>query len=480
MAEARSLFDDLESDPESDRQQRERERPAAPAPEPPPPQVLTVGQLSSEIRARMEGMGRVSVEGEVSRVKRATSGHVYFDLKDAEAVLACVIWRSNVARAARFELEPGDKVVAHGRLDVYPPRGTYSLNVQRLERSGLGALLAKFEEQKRELKERGWFDRARPLPPMPRMVGVVTSRDGAALRDFLRTRSLRWPLYPVRLAHAPVQGPGSAAEIGAAIGRLDRSGVDVIVVCRGGGSLEDLWAFNELPVANAIRAASVPVVSGVGHEVDNTLADLVADHRAHTPTDAAQRVIPDRAALEQDLERLSAWLAQAMGACLEHRAERLARLARSRVLRDPRWITLDRARTLRELGRRLQVGVRSTSESRLGRARDAHRRLQSRSPRWLLDERAARLSRAAGRLSGLAERRVVAGARRVEVAAARLDAYSPLKILGRGYSITTREGDPGPLREASAVSPGERIRTRLHRGEVESEVRRVRADEEEA
>ncbi len=440
MASTRSLFDEV---PPGDR------GPATPAePGVRSPRVFTVVQLTREIRGRMEQLGRISVEGEISRVTRAASGHVYFDLRDVDAKLACTIWRSSVKAAARFELEEGMQVVAHGRLDVYAPRGTYSLNVQRLEQSGIGALLVKFEQQKLELKERGWFDRARPLPSCPKVIGVVTSRDGAAFRDFLRTRSLRWPLYPVRLAHTPVQGPGAALEIAEAVRRLDHSGVDVIVLCRGGGSLEDLWAFNELPVATAIWDASVPVVSGVGHEVDTTLADLVADRRAHTPTDAAQTVIPDRGALTGELERLAAWLAQAMDGALCRRAERLARAASARVLREARWITAERERDLRELTRRLQA----------------------RSPGRQLESRAARLQRAVTVLPGLLERRLEDRGRKLELASAQLEAFSPLKILGRGYSITTRSGASSPIRAATTLQPGDELSTRLHEGTVISKV----------
>jgi len=274
------------------------------------PHLYTVRELTLDIKSRVEGLGRIGVEGEVSRITRAASGHLYFTLKDADAVLSCSIWRSRIARALPFELEEGMHVVAHGTLDVYAPRGTYSLQIDRLEPRGLGALLVRLEALKVELKERGWFGRERPVPAWPRPIGIVTSRDSAAFQDFLRTRSLRWPGYPVRLAHTRVQGPGAAEEIADAIARLDATGVDVIVLARGGGSLEDLWSFNELAVAEAIWNASVPVVTGVGHETDVTLADHVADLRAHTPTDAAQQVIPDRTELEDQLERLGGYLAQ--------------------------------------------------------------------------------------------------------------------------------------------------------------------------
>jgi exodeoxyribonuclease VII large subunit len=317
------------------------------------PRAESVTQFTRRIARELTGLGRVRVEGELAGLKRATSGHVYFDLKDAGARLSCVVWASHVARVGRFQPKEGDRVVASGKLDLYAPRGSYSLVVDRLEPGGVGERLARLEAVKAELRARGWFDRSRPLPSLPRIIGLVTSRDGAALRDFLRTRSLRWPGYPLRLVHTPVQGPGAAAAIAAAIGRLAASGVDLIVVVRGGGSLEDLWAFNEEPVARALFECPVPVVTGIGHETDVTLADLVADHRAHTPTDAAQTVIPDRAQWLQGLERLGQHLLQAMSAALERRAEALERLRSGRALRSADWILGDRGRELGHLWARL-------------------------------------------------------------------------------------------------------------------------------
>ncbi len=409
-------------------------------------EVWSVGELTRRIGALVGSLGRVAVEGEVSRVTRATSGHVYFDLKDLDAKLACRLWKSQVARALKGELREGDKVIAHGKLDVYPPQGAYSLIVDRIEPAGLGASLVQLEALKAELRARGWFDRKRPLPALPRVIGVVTSRDGAALQDFLRTRSQRWPLYPLRLAHAPVQGPGAAAEIARAIQRLDASGVDVIVVCRGGGSLEDLWAFNELPVAEAIFGASVAVVSGVGHETDVTLADFVADVRAHTPTDAAQRTIPDRAALLEALARAAGHLSQAIDGVLGARAQRLALAARARVLRDPGWIHLDRAEALARLLHSLRLALARAGQEAKLRAGELHRRLERHSPRLSLESSAARL----------------------ELFAGKIEALSPLAILARGYSITTRARGGGALRDPAHLSPGEELETRLARGRLRS------------
>ena len=439
------------------------------AAEGPASRVQTVRELTRRIEGQLSGLGRVSVEGEISRITRAASGHLYFDLKDLDAKLACTIWKSQVASAARFELREGLQVVAHGKLDVYAPRGTYSLNVQRLEPAGIGALLAELERRKQELKQRGWFDRKRPIPAFPRRIGVATSRDGAAFQDFLRTRTLRWPLYPVLLAHTPVQGAGAAAEIARALGRLDQAGVDVIVLCRGGGSLEDLWAFNEPAVAEALWNSRTPVVCGVGHETDVTLADLVADRRAHTPTDAAQVVIPERAALVEELLTARDHLARAVDLALEERGQRLSRAAGSRVLRDPRTLVGMRRERLGRLSSSL--GARAARRLSQGEQRvfAATRALERASPAARLAAAAARLQSLRVALAGAAVRLLERRQASTVRAAAQLEALSPLGILARGYSITSR-ADGGVLLDAAAAAPGEVLSTRLRTGSLISRV----------
>jgi exodeoxyribonuclease VII large subunit len=442
--------------------------------------VFTVAELTHEIKRSLDRLGRISVEGEITRIMRAASGHMYFELKDIDAKISCTIWRSQVATAVRFEISEGMQVVAHGKLDVYGPRGTYSLNVQRLEQRGIGALLAKLEELKRDLKSRGWFDRKRALPSMPRLVGVVTSRDGAAFQDFLRTRTLRWPLYPVRLAHTSVQGAGAAREIADAIRRIDASGVDVIALIRGGGSLEDLWAFNELAVAEAIWQTRAPVVSGVGHETDVTLADLVADHRAHTPTDAAQTVLPDRAALVEEIERLANHMMQAMDELLAAREERLERAARAPVLRDPRWLLGERERTLGHAERALRLALAGTLDRSAARLELASRRLQRHHPRLLLERERATIESLASRMRVAMTNSCGVRERRLELAASVLSATSPLHVLARGYSITRRAGDARPLTSSDALALGDEIETRLARGSIVSRVEKRGPSEGEA
>ncbi len=432
--------------------------------------VLSVTALTRRIGAALDGLGRVAVEGEVSKVQRAASGHVYFELKDLDSKVACAIWRSQVASALRFDLREGAQVIAHGKLDVYGPKGGYSLIVQRLEPAGLGALLAKLEALKQELRTRGWFDRKRAIPHWPRCIGLVTSRDAAAFADFLRTRSQRWAGYPLRFTHTAVQGQGAAAQVARAIERLDASGVDVICVVRGGGALEDLWAFNELAVAEAIWNSRAPVVSGVGHETDTTLCDLVADQRAHTPTDAAQRVIPDRAEVLERIERAGARMGQALDGALARAQERVARAANSPVLRDPLRILELRRREVTALEARLGASLARRLERESARVEAAQRALVRAGPQQQLSTRQTRVELASAALPRAARRLGERVHEVLERSHARLEALSPLAVLGRGYSITRIKGQSAPLTRALDARPDDELETRTADGVVSSRV----------
>lgn len=459
--------------------------------------VVSVAQLTDRINVALKGFGRVSVEGEVSRPKTVASGHVFFTLKDERAALDAKIWKAQVSRALGvLRLEDGAKVVCHGLLDVYAPYGKHSLIVDRVEARGLGAMLADLERLKGALRSEGLFDRKRPLPRRPRMIGVVTSRDADAWRDFLRTRLLRWPDYPVRLCHSRVQGKMAAREIAGAIGALDRSGVDVIVVCRGGGAIEDLWCFNEEVVARAAFGASVPVVSGVGHEADTTLIDFVSDHRAHTPTDAAQTVIPDLGALHESLDRAGAYLDDSMGRALAARIDRLERAAVRRVLSHPEALLEPRAARLEHVGRALSASVESSLQRSSAAVERLALRLEQQSPVSRLGRVEERLSAAGLRMTAAAVRlgerakdtvertgeRLGVGVqevlqrveRRLEPAARTLEAVSPLAVLDRGYSIT-RRANGSVVTDASQLAEGETLTTITRRGEIDSTVERTRA-----
>jgi len=391
--------------------------------------ALGVGELMAGLRGLLEGsVGRVWVAGEISNLRQPASGHAYFTLKDDDAQLRCALFRG-AARRLPFDPEDGMAVLAYGELTVYEPRGDLQLIVRSLEPRGEGALQIAFEQLRARLAREGLFDegRKRPIPEHPRRVGVVTSATGAALRDVLRVAEGRHGGTPLLLAPTRVQGAGAEAEIAAALAAVAvRPGVDVVLLVRGGGSLEDLQAFNHEVVARAIRASRVPVVCGVGHEVDVTIADLAADLRAPTPSAAAAAAVPDGRRMAERLSGSSARLLRAAEANLE---------AAEATLRHGRT-------TLRGLSpsARLALGAeRFTAALR-------------------------RLRREAGALLERGEARLAARA-------ARLDALSPLAVLGRGYALVQRMGDGAIVRAPGDVAAGDGLHIRLAEGEIEAEVR---------
>lgn len=428
--------------------------------------VYQVAELVEAVNAQLSALGEVWVRGELSGVKVASSGHRYFTLKDQQAALACVFWASRADRL-RFKLADGLAVVVRGNLEVYPQRGSLQLIVQELLPEGMGELQLAFEQLKAKLAAEGLFapERKRPMPSLPQRLGLVTSPAGAAVRDVLKVLS-RWPhlqvlLYPVR-----VQGKGAEGEIARALRYLGKSGlVDVILLVRGGGSLEDLWAFNEEVVARAIAACPVPVISGVGHEVDFTIADFVADIRAATPTQAAELVVAQLERQGRRVEEAWAALQQAW------RGRFRATLSRFQLLSGARGLALFPAR-VQHLGMRL-ARAGNLSPFLRGLLALRHRRFQQASSQlmaWPVRFGAPRRRQLlAGHLAMLRERlKALVMRRRLQLSAqARaLQALSPLGILRRGYSITTRQGDSRPLRRAEEVAAGEVLLTQLWQGRV--------------
>ena len=398
--------------------------------------VLSVGELTRFIKGTLEGtFSSVWVEGEVSNLARPSSGHVYLTLKDDEAPLKAVVYRG-VALRLRFDLRDGMRVIARGRLILYTPRGEYQLQVEEVQPKGIGPLELAFRQLKEKLSLKGYFEpgRKKKLPRIPRRVAVVTSPTGSAVRDIIEVLGRRWPAVEVWVCPVPVQGEGAAAEIARAIGLLNRIGrraetaIDVMIVGRGGGSLEDLWPFNEECLADAIYASRIPVVSGVGHEDDLTIADMVADCRALTPSEAAERVVPNRTEVLE-------WLAG-----LETRF-------RDKLLQK---LDLARARLADLIGR-------ACFRQPLDRIRQEERRL---------DEWGERLGRAV-------RQRLQQARQRLEAEAARLESLSPLNVLARGYSLTRKEEDMQVVRGPEQVRPGDRLVTRVQNGHLISRVEEV-------
>lgn len=375
--------------------------------------VYSVSQVNGYLKELVDGdplLRGLLVRGEVSNYKCYPSGHHYFSLKDEQGSIRCVMFRGDAARL-RFKPVNGLSVIAYGRVSVYPRDGQYQLYCTQLMEDGRGALDRAFEELKKKLEAQGLFDPAKkqPLPAYPRRIALVTSPAGAAVRDMIRILRQRWPLTEVLVVPVRVQGEGAAEEIAAAIHQVNnRDDIDLIITGRGGGSREDLWAFNEEPVAWAIALSNIPVISAVGHEPDVTISDYVADLRASTPSNAAELAVPDQQQERQRLEGFTLRLRQAMEVQLDRDRKELTRLEQSRVLRNPVAVVDDQRMRLDEVQRRLAMALERT------------------------------LRRGRVELAGLA---------------GRVDAMSPLKVLSRGYAIAKAEGRA--VTTVEQVQPGQ-------------------------
>jgi len=435
--------------------------------------VLSVSELSARLRGVLETtFAEVWVEGEISNARAWNSGHVYFTLKDAGAQIKGVIFRSTL-RTLKFKPEDGLHVVARGRLSVYEPKGEYQIVCEHLEPRGLGALQLAFEQLKRRLATEGLFDdaRKRPLPTLPRRIGVVTSIDGAALRDIVRVLRRRYPNAHLVIAPTRVQGEGAATEIARALRQIARiDAVDVVIVGRGGGSLEDLWAFNEELVARAIVACPIPVISAVGHETDVTIADFVADVRAPTPSAAAEIVVRKKDEFAAQIDRLEHRLVSAALARFRRLEARVHALAGRPGLAGLPGRVAWRARHASELGAALSSAARQALARRTRQLEARRRALAGFDPRHRLGTIRATLLTLSGRLESATARGLHAAESRLTSTAARLDGLSPLAVLGRGYAVCWNDERTRILRDPAALRPGDHIRVTLERGDVRARV----------
>ncbi|MBZ0256586.1 exodeoxyribonuclease VII large subunit [bacterium] len=418
---------------------------------------FSVSELTDEIRQSLEERYQwVQVQGEISNFKKAPSGHVYFNLKDANAVLSCVAWRSTASRWSGLDLKDGCDVLAGGSITLYPPRGQYQLVVDSIRLAGVGALQQAFDALKRRLADEGLFDaeRKKPLPEWPQRIAVITSPTGAAVRDFART--LRLSQCPVHATVCPVrvQGLEAAGEIASMIQAVNQSGrFDVIALVRGGGSLEDLWSFNEEIVAKAIAASNVPVISGVGHEIDFTISDFTADFRAATPTAAAQVICDLFDVYRGRLQLARDRILRAASNWLQGERKQLDSMRSAVTMRHPRTLIYQERQRLDDRAERLQQWISSTVTQQ-----------QS-----ALNDRRSSLLR-------VLRHDLMTRRRELETLSGFLRSYDPHKMMERGYSICRRE-DGSPLTIASGVNLGDKIRIQMSDGSLGAEVNEVEVNE---
>ena len=461
------------------------ERPALPfgdleaVPEPPARparRVLTVSELTATVRVLLESKyAEVWIEGEISNARVWKTGHLYFTLKDAGAQLRAVMFRSAL-RYQRFRPEDGQHVIARGRLSVYEPKGEYQIVCEHLEPKGVGALQLAFEQLRRRLDHEGLFDaaRKRPLPPLPRKIGVVTSLDGAALRDIINVLSRRHPNVHVVISPTRVQGERAAEEIVRALRLLCAvPGVDVVIVGRGGGSIEDLWAFNEEPVARAIAGATAPVISAVGHETDFTISDFVADLRAPTPSAAAELVVAGKDEITARIRNLEQRLRAAARDALQRRRSAVHTLqTRPGLAGWPTRVAV-RGRQVGELTHRLARAARAGASRRERRLHELRLRLEALDLARRIDGIRARLRAARHDMAAALRAGQRAREARLRVAAGRLETLSPLGVLARGYAVCWNADRSSVIRDATAVAAGEEVHVTLHSGALDCTVTRV-------
>ena len=454
-------FDDFD-DAEPAQQAAAPRRPAGP---------VSVSELTFRLKNHVESeFGTVLVEGELSNCKQWSSGHLYFTMKDDRAQLRGVMFRTTVQRL-KFKPEDGMRVVARGRLSVYEQKGEYQIVADAFEPAGAGALQVAFEQLKKKLQAEGLFAaaRKRALPVLPRRIGVITSLDGAAVRDIVRVLTQRHPDARIVIRPARVQGDGAATDLIRALTAIVAvPEIDVVIIGRGGGSAEDLWAFNDEKLARAIAACPVPVIAAVGHEVDFTIADFVADVRAATPSNAAEIVVDRADNFRTRIRQAERRLALVATSQIDRRRTMTGRLD-TRLLQWPTRVVM-RDRDCQELGFRLDAAAIDALASAGQRFDALRRRLEQRDLRRITGDLRTRIVRAEGRLTQLISLRALAKESRARELAGRLHTLSPLAVLGRGYAVCWNESRTSIIRSAGATSPGDTVRVTLADGELSCRV----------
>jgi exodeoxyribonuclease VII large subunit len=437
-------------------------------------QILTVSELTARIRDLLaKNFTDILVQGEISNCREAQSGHIYFTLKDERAQVRCVFFKQQ-RRGIKFRPEDGLQVTLRGSISVYEQRGEYQIYVESLDPIGLGALQLAFEQLKKRLEAEGLFDAARkkPLPILPSRIGLITSPRGAAVRDVVRILTRRFPNVHLTVFPVRVQGEGAAEEIVKALKFFNaKKMADVLILARGGGSMEDLWAFNEEPVARAIAASEIPVISGVGHETDFTIADFVADVRASTPSAAAELVVQTRREFDKHIADLRDTLSGLIRYRLLELSRRVHELSARRGFRRPLDLLRQQRQRADEMTSRLAVGLRARLEQSRKRFTAAHLRIASFDFRVKIAAFRLRLEKRSAELGVRIERLLRAKRELLARLALQLEERSPLRVLERGYAIAT-DASGNVLRSADQVQLGDSVAIQLHRGRLTTEVRK--------
>ncbi len=436
--------------------------------------IYSVSRLNHEARSLLEGsFPLLWLEGEISNLARPASGHWYLSLKDQAASVRCAMFR-NRNRLLRFQPQNGAQVLVRARISLYEARGEFQIIIEHMEEAGDGALQRAFEELKQRLNQEGLFDPAhkQPLPTMPQHIGVITSPTGAAVHDILSTLQRRFPAIPILVYPVAVQGENAAQEIAARI-RLasQRRDCDVLILARGGGSLEDLRAFNEEVVARAIYDCRIPVVSGIGHEIDFTIADFVADQRTPTPTAAAELVSPAQQSLLKQVQQLFSRLTSGIAAGLQGRSQQLLNLQKR--LRHPGRRLQDIAQRLDDLELRMQQIMKHRLQHRQHALNMLAEKLQQHQPGHYIEHKHLQLAESARRLRQAMRYRLEQSRQQLQYLTHNLDTVSPLSTLSRGYTITTTLEDRRIIRSSRELKPGQQIKTQLASGHIISKIEKL-------
>lgn len=435
--------------------------------------AISVSELNRRAKLLLEdGIARVWVEGEISNLSKPSSGHVYFSLKDKSAQVSCA-WFRQRQRGPTINLKNGDQILIFGKVSIYEARGNYQMIVEQLEPAGEGELRRQFEALKKKLAEEGLFDEAnkQPLPEVPSKIGLITSPSGAAVRDMITVLKRRFPAIPVVIYPTAVQGEFAAPQIAAAIGTaIDRGECDVLIIGRGGGSLEDMWPFNEEIVARAIAACPIPTVSAVGHEIDFTIADFVADLRAPTPSGAAELVVPDHTEWMKQLAATAMRIAKLGRRYLEDRFQAIDWLSKRLAQSSPAATVARQRDWLRNLQQVMIACMRHGLATRRRQVEVARAHLLQRSPALGVQQSMQRMSRLEQRLEVAGRNTVDRLQQKLRLAKRALDSVSPLATLERGYSIVTEASSGRILTAASSIKAGSSIHARLAAGSLEATV----------